>query len=228
MIVLDQIQKSYRTPQGARHVVLKGLQLSLNAGEFMAVVGPSGSGKSTLLNVLGLMDQPDSGQYRFEDRDVLQLKEKERAAMRNRYLGFVFQQFHLLPQATALENIALPLLYGSAPFSLDAAREQLNRVGLADFADYFPSQLSGGQQQRIAIARAMVNRPKLILADEPTGNLDTENANAIFRLFQKAQEEGCCILMITHDAALAERADRQFYLHDGCLTVQTPMEVTPC
>ena len=136
--------------------------------------------------------------------------------MRNRYLGFVFQQFHLLPQATALENIALPLLYGSAPFSLDAAREQLNRVGLADFADYFPSQLSGGQQQRIAIARAMVNRPKLILADEPTANLDSTTGKRLLDKMKSMNEQkGITFIFSTHDPLVMERANRIVHLRDG-------------
>ena len=209
---------------------LKSVTLDIFRNEYVALMGPSGSGKSTLMNLLGCLDTPTSGEYFLNNQQVSDMTDRELATVRNKEIGFVFQTFNLLPRLTTLENVALPLIYAglSKAKRTEMAEQTLEAVGLGDRMTHKPNELSGGQRQRVAIARALVNNPSIILADEPTGNLDTENANAIFRLFQQAQEEGCCILMITHDAALAERADRQFYLHDGCLTVQTPMEVTPC
>lgn len=197
--------------------VLKGVSLDVARGEFVALQGTSGSGKSTLLNIIGLLDQPSSGRYLFDGRDVARLGDDECSALRNRLLGFVFQSFHLIPYATALENVLLPGMYGGKSQSAlrRRAKTLLERVGLADRMDFRPSRLSGGQQQRVAMARALLNQPAVILADEPTGQLDSATSAEILRLFTEVNAAGTTILLVTHDETTAAAARRIIRLHDG-------------
>jgi putative ABC transport system ATP-binding protein len=184
MIELLAVGKSYSRPTGDTIRALADVSLRIERGEFVAVVGASGSGKSTLMNILGLLDSPTSGCYRFDGRDVVNLSVAEQACFRNTHVGFVFQAFHLLPRTSALENVELPLLYSDRPSIAGLGRKALDAVGLLDRMDHTPSELSGGQQQRVAIARALVNEPHLLLADEPTGNLDAQSAGDIMEIFQ--------------------------------------------
>ncbi|MGE4552833.1 MAG: ABC transporter ATP-binding protein [Desulfovibrionaceae bacterium] len=197
--------------------VLKGVSLDVARGEFVALQGTSGSGKSTLLNIIGLLDRATSGQYLLDGRDVSELDDDELSDLRNRSLGFVFQSFHLIPYATALENVLLPGMYGDRPQSAlrRRAEELLDRVGLADRMDFRPSRLSGGQQQRVAMARALLNGPDVILADEPTGQLDSTTSAEILRLFSEVNAAGTTILLVTHDETTAASAQRVIRLHDG-------------
>jgi putative ABC transport system ATP-binding protein len=199
--------------------VLEAVDLELAAGEWLAVLGPSGSGKSTLLNLLGLLDRPDAGVYELAGEDVSDLGDTRRAELRNRRIGFVFQSFNLLPRTSALENVAAPLLYRGVrrPARLARARETLERVGLGDRADHDPTELSGGQLQRVAIARALVGEPALLLADEPTGNLDSRSGAEVLELFAGLHRAGSTVLMITHDPVVASRAQRRMVLDAGRL-----------
>ncbi|WP_420809004.1 ABC transporter ATP-binding protein [Ammonifex thiophilus] len=200
--------------------MLKGITLQVNAGEMVAVMGASGSGKSTLLHIIGLLDQPSSGVYRLEGREVHRLSRKERAYVRNQKIGFVFQQFNLLPRATVLQNVELPLLYAGVPATRRRERAffLLERMGLKDFAHHRPVQLSGGQQQRVAIARALVNQPVLLLADEPTGQLDSRTGLEVMALFQELhQEMGVTIILVTHDQTISRFCQRIVYLQDGLI-----------
>ena len=199
---------------------LRGVDLSVERGDYLAIVGPSGSGKSTMLNTLGLLDRPSTGRFRFEGIEVGALDEDDRAALRSSAIGFVFQSFHLMPTRTVLENTMLAGIYAglSRADREPLARAALERVGLAHRIDFFPSTLSGGERQRVAIARAVSTSPRLLLADEPTGNLDRENSRAIMRLFEELSDDGLTIVMITHDAAVAEAARRRARMHDGALT----------
>jgi putative ABC transport system ATP-binding protein len=219
IIEIDNVHKVYDT--GAMKVpALCGVSLNVLSGEFVAIMGASGSGKSTLMNVLGCLDHPTSGTYRFDGTDVSRLNRKELAHLRNRKLGFVFQGFNLLKRHTAVENVELPLLYAglSAAERRRRALEMLDLVGLGDRAHHMPNQLSGGQQQRVAIARAMVNQPQVILADEPTGNLDSRTGEEILGEFQRInRERGQTIVMVTHDPAIAEHAFRQVTVKDGLI-----------
>jgi putative ABC transport system ATP-binding protein len=213
------LRKSYVLGDITVHA-LRGLSLEVETGAFVAVVGSSGSGKSTLMNILGLLDRPSGGHYHLEGRDVSGLDRDERALLRNRRIGFVFQNFSLLPRTTALENVELPLLYngrGETPRQRhERARGLLRAVGLEERADHAPNQLSGGQQQRVAIARALVNDPDLILADEPTGNLDSRTSVEIMDLLQRLnRERGLTIVLITHEADIAEYTARKVTLRDG-------------
>lgn len=197
--------------------VLKDVSLSVEEGEYVAIMGPSGSGKTTLMNIIGCLDLPTSGSYELSGQDVLACKDRELADVRLNSIGFVFQSFHLLPRESALENVALPLIYAGVK---KADREKraaaaLERVGLADRVDFKPTQLSGGQKQRVAIARAMVNNPKILLADEPTGALDSKSGKQIMELFDRLNEEGVTIVMITHDAKIASYAKRVIRIIDG-------------
>jgi putative ABC transport system ATP-binding protein len=204
---------------------LRGITLSVRAGELVAVVGASGSGKSTLLNILGCLDRPTSGEYRLDGRDVSRLSADDRAALRNAHIGFVFQSFNLLPRTSARENVELPLVYGDAPLAEHRRRaeEALGAVGLADAADRLPNQLSGGQQQRVAIARALVNRPRLILADEPTGNLDTATARDIMDLLRALNRtHGLTLVIVTHEPDIAALTDRVVMMRDGRILVDGP------
>lgn len=196
---------------------LDGVSLSLPAGSFTAVMGPSGSGKSTLMNLLGCLDTPDDGSVEIDGRPVATLSEAERARLRGTEIGFVFQTFNLMPRLTAAENVALPLVFNTA---IEGSRHEraeslLERVGLGDRLDHQPSELSGGQRQRVAIARALANEPSLVLADEPTGNLDTDTGASIMALFEELNDAGRTILMVTHERHVAEHADRIVHLVDG-------------
>jgi putative ABC transport system ATP-binding protein len=199
--------------------VLEAVDLELAEGEWLAVLGPSGSGKSTLLNILGLLDRADAGVYELAGEDVSDLGDTRRAELRNRRIGFVFQSFNLLPRTSALENVAAPLLYRGIRRGdrLARAREALERVGLADRMDYDPGQLSGGQLQRVAVARALVGEPALLLADEPTGNLDSRSGAEVLELFTALHQAGTTVLMITHDPTVAARAQRRLVLDAGRL-----------
>jgi len=199
--------------------VLEAVDLELAEGEWLAVLGPSGSGKSTLLNILGLLDRPDAGVYELAGEDVSDLGDTRRAALRNRRIGFVFQSFNLLPRTSALENVATPLLYRGIRRAarLTQALGALERVGLADRADHDPTELSGGQLQRVAIARALVGEPALLLADEPTGNLDSRSGAEVLELFAALHRAGTTVLMITHDPVVASRAQRRLVLDAGRL-----------
>jgi putative ABC transport system ATP-binding protein len=219
IIALEDVHKVYQTGAVQVHA-LRGVSLAVGPGEFVAVVGASGSGKSTLLNVLGCLDQPTSGVYRFAGQDVGRLSRTARARLRNRQLGFVFQGFNLLRRQTAVQNVELPLLYGGVGAGERRARalELLALVGLAERADHQPNQLSGGQQQRVAIARALANRPQVLLADEPTGNLDSKTGAEILAEFQRLnREQGQTIILVTHDAGIAACARRVVTVRDGVI-----------
>lgn len=200
-----------------RILILRGLDLAVDEGDYLAIMGPSGSGKTTLLNLIGCLDVPTAGSYTFAGRDVTACSSKELSRLRNRDIGFVFQSFHLLPKLTALDNVALPLLYGGVRKAerRRRAQEALERVGLADRMNHRPDQLSGGQSQRVAIARAVVTNPRLVLADEPTGALDSASGQAIMELFDELHRDGATIVMITHDADVARCADSVMHLRDG-------------
>lgn len=216
LIEATDIQKTYRDRQGHAVPVLKNLSLQISSGEFVSLAGPSGCGKSTLLNVLGCLDRPDSGSYRFDGQDVLGWSERQRADLRNRSIGFVFQSFHLLPFLTVEGNVKLPFIYSRAPSSAAKSVEQVLRdVDLAGMARRYPAELSGGQQQRVAIARALVSGADLILADEPTGNLDAESAQSILDVLERLVHQGKTVLLVTHEPAVACRASRQIRLEDG-------------
>jgi putative ABC transport system ATP-binding protein len=216
LIHLEDVTKTYAMGDVDVHA-LRGVTLSIAPGEFTAVMGASGSGKSTLMNVLGCLDRPTSGRYVLDGEEVSLLSPDELAEIRNRRLGFVFQSFNLLSRTSALENVELPLLYagmGTAERHARAA-SALARVGLADRAEHHPNQMSGGQQQRVAIARALVNEPGVILADEPTGNLDTRTSTGIMALFQELGRSGITVLLVTHEADIAEYASRVILMRDG-------------
>ena len=219
MIKLTGINKIYRTNE-IETLALENVNLDVAKGEFVSIMGPSGCGKSTLLNIMGLLDAPSSGKIEINGTSVESMKDKELAAFRNKTLGFVFQSFHLLPRMSAVENVALPLLY--AGVSKKERRERaiaaLEMVGLAERLDFQPDQLSGGQCQRVAIARAMVTNPQLLLADEPTGALDSASGRQILELFAQLHEAGATILMITHDASVASHAQTLYHIRDGVLT----------
>lgn len=218
MIEIRTLHKTYLA--GDRRLdVLRGIDLDIREGELVSIMGSSGSGKSTLLNVLGLLDGFDAGEYRLFDRSVGRLSERELARIRNRSIGFVFQAFHLLPYKTALENVALPLYYRGMPRRkrMRAAMQALESVGLADWAEHRPSQLSGGQKQRVALARAAVARPRLLLADEPTGALDSETSGRIMDLLRTFHADGMTIVVVTHDPDIAARCDRTIRVRDGTM-----------
>jgi len=214
------VEKVYRSGSGRRSVAvaaLRGVDLAIAQGEFLAIMGPSGSGKSTLLHILGLLDRPTRGRYLLRGRDVGELDEAEAARTRNRTIGFVFQAFFLLPRASAIKNVELPLVYRGLPKKerRRRAEEALAAVGLADRADHLPSELSGGQKQRVAIARALVQDPALLLADEPTGNLDTATSHEIMRLFTELNQRGRTLVIVTHEPEIAAYARRVVRMRDG-------------
>lgn len=200
--------------------VLKDVSLQVEEGEYVAIMGPSGSGKTTLMNIIGCLDRPTSGTYELAGEDVLKYKDREMSDLRLKRIGFVFQSFHLLPRQSALENVALPLSYAGIRKKerRQRAAAALERVGLGDRVNFRPTQLSGGQKQRVAIARAMVNNPKILLADEPTGALDSKSGQQIMELFEKLNEEGVTIVMITHDKKIASNAKRVVHIIDGMIT----------
>lgn len=218
MLKLEHIEKAYQ--QGKNTIpVLHDITFHVAHGEFVAIMGPSGSGKSTLMNLIGLLDTPTSGSYFFDGTEVSRCSENMLSQIRNEKIGFVFQNFNLLPQQSALENAALPLLYAGVKPKVrrERAREALEKVGLADRVSFLPTQLSGGQKQRVAIARAMINHPKLLLADEPTGALDTASGEQVMKLFHELHKTGVTIVMITHELEIAQHAERILTIRDGRL-----------
>ena len=221
ILKLTDICKEYY--QGKEPVrVLKNINLTVERGEYLAIMGPSGSGKTTLMNLIGCLDVPTSGAYELDGKDLKDLSDDALADIRNRHIGFVFQSFHLLPKMDALDNVALPLLYAGVPLKERRARaeEALKAVGLEERMHFLPNQMSGGQCQRVAIARAMVGRPDLLLADEPTGALDTKAGNQIMEIFRQLSDEGMTIIMITHEQAVADCADKIYYILDGELRTE--------
>ena len=219
LIRLEHIEKTYGTPEHPVPV-LHDVNFTMEEGEYCAVMGPSGSGKSTLMNIIGYLDTPTAGRYFFEETDNAKASDTQMAHIRNEKIGFVFQSFHLLQRRRAWENVALPLLYGNVPKRerRQRAEQALIEVGLSDRMDFYPNQLSGGQCQRVAIARAICTHPKLLLADEPTGALDSRSGQQIMDIFDELHERGMSIIMITHEQAVAERADRMLHIYDGVLS----------
>ena len=224
LIRLEHIEKTYGTPEHPVPV-LHDVNFEMQEGEYYAIMGPSGSGKSTLMNILGYLDTPTAGRYFFEDKDNAKANDVQMARIRNEKIGFVFQSFHLLQQRRAWENVALPLLYAnvSKRERRERAEQALIEVGLRDRMEFFPNQLSGGQCQRVAIARAICTQPKLLLADEPTGALDSKSGQQIMDIFDELHSRGISIIMITHEHAVAARADRMLHIYDGVLTGGQPV-----
>ena len=216
ILKLTDICKDYQ--QGKEPVrVLKNINMTVHKGDYLAIMGPSGSGKTTLMNLIGCLDVPTSGNYELEGQNLKDLTDDQLADIRNKHIGFVFQSFHLLPKMDALENVALPLLYAGVPLKerLQRAEEALKAVGLEERIHFLPNQLSGGQCQRVAIARAMVGKPTMLLADEPTGALDTKSGNQIMDIFRQLSNDGMTIIMITHELAVAQCADKIYHILDG-------------
>ncbi len=218
-IHLRDIKKIYKMG-GQELAALNGINLDIKRGEFAALMGPSGSGKSTLMNILGCLDRPTVGSYELEGKEVAHLSDDELAVMRNKHIGFVFQNFNLLSRISSLENVALPLVYAGVGASerRKRAQEVLEAVGLGDRAEHLPNELSGGQRQRVAIARALVNNPEIIMADEPTGNLDTKSTKEIMEIFQEMHGRGKTIILVTHEPEIAVCANRQLLVRDGVIT----------
>lgn len=218
VIELRNIIRDFKLGSQTVHV-LKGIDLDIKKGEYVALMGPSGSGKSTLMNLLGCLDTPTSGSYNLAGRDVSQMKDNELAEVRNKEIGFVFQTFNLIPRQTALQNVALPLVYAgkTKETRIAQAKNVLNEVGLADRMDHRPNQLSGGQRQRVAIGRALVNSPSIILADEPTGNLDSTTSLEIMKLFDEIHKNGNTLIIVTHEEEIAQYAHRIIRLRDGMI-----------
>ena len=226
VILTHQLGKVYAVGTEAEVVALKAVDLRIERGEFVAIMGPSGSGKSTLMNLLGCLDTPTSGRCECDGVDVATLDAEQLAKLRRDKIGFVFQGFHLLPRMDATDNVAMPMSYAQIPPAERRRRAlaALEAVGRGGRADHFPNELSGGQQQRVAIARALVNHPPILLADEPTGALDSKTGEEILALFKRLRDDGHTVILITHDAHVAAHADRTFVMHDGELHAQTPAE----
>jgi len=216
LIDLQNIVKEYVIGTEVIHA-LRGLNMKIDKNEYLAIMGPSGSGKSTLMNILGCLDTPSSGTYKLNSKNVSQMDDDRLAEIRNKEIGFVFQNFNLLPRASALHNVELPLIYNGTPAAerKDKAEKALTRVGLKDRMSHRPNELSGGQRQRVAVARALVNNPSIILADEPTGNLDTRTGDEIMELFESLHDTGNTIILVTHEEYIAEHSDRIVRLRDG-------------
>lgn len=222
ILKLTDICKDYQ--QGKEPVrVLKNISMTVEKGDYLAIMGPSGSGKTTLMNIIGCLDVATSGSYELDGRNLKDLSDDDLADIRNRHIGFVFQHFHLLPKMTALDNVALPLLYADIPLKerRQRASEALKAVGLEERMDFYPNQLSGGQCQRVAIARAMVGKPDLLLADEPTGALDTKSGQQIMEIFRQLSRDGMTIVMITHELSIAQQADKIYRILDGELYTES-------
>lgn len=228
LIRVEDVHKYYDLGETRVHA-LRGVSVNIEPGEFVAIMGASGSGKSTFMNILGCLDKPTAGKYLLEDIEVSSLSKKELAAIRNRKIGFVFQGFNLLARTTALENVELPTLYAqiSKQEGQKRSREALELVGLGERMHHFPSQLSGGQQQRVAIARGLVNRPSILLADEPTGNLDSRTSVEIMDVFQKLNDGGLTIVLVTHEPDVAEFAKRTIHFRDGRIRRDEPVKNRP-
>jgi putative ABC transport system ATP-binding protein len=224
VIAIEDVTKLYQMGEETIHA-LRGVSLNIHRNEYLAIMGPSGSGKSTLMNMLGCLDTPTSGRYEFNGNDVARMVDDELADIRNREIGFVFQTFNLLPRSDALRNVELPLIYaGISPHERrDRAREALENVGLGNRVHHKPNELSGGQRQRVAIARALVNRPSIILADEPTGNLDSKTGVEILALFDDLYEQGNTLIVVTHEESVARHARRIIRLHDGLIASDGPV-----
>lgn len=221
LIELKEVRKNY----GGKLEAVKGVSFSIEEGEFVAIMGPSGSGKSTTMNLIGLLDSITGGEYFLDGQDVGQLSSRAKATVRNQKLGFVFQSFHLLPSYTALENVMLPFTYrsgSSRSHVQELAQKSLERVGLAERVRHYPREMSGGEQQRVAIARALVTEPKVILADEPTGNLDTQTSYRVMSLFQELHEQGKTVILVTHEPDIALYAERVLFFKDGLLEEDGP------
>lgn len=219
MIELRNITKTYNKDGGAEVRVLRGINLGIERGEFVSIMAPSGMGKSTMMNIIGCLDRPSSGEYLLDGIEVAGMNDDDLSRIRNKKIGFVFQSFNLLPRTTALENVELPLIYSPDNLDIKArARAALEAVGLGDRISHQPSELSGGQQQRVAIARALVNDPTLILADEPTGNLDSASSQEVMAIFKKLHQDGRTVILVTHEPEVAEQADRIIRMKDGQVT----------
>jgi len=219
MITLKNIHRNFQVGDQLVHA-LDGINLNISRGEYLSIMGPSGSGKSTLLNLLGLLDRPSSGSYQLNGRDITSLSDIEQAEVRNQEIGFVFQMFHLVPRLTAAENIELPLILAGMEPSLRHSKVEaiLEELNLTDRSHHKPDQLSGGQRQRVAIGRATINQPKIVLADEPTGNLDRKSGQDVIHLLEDLNKRGITLIMVTHDAEIGRRAERELHMVDGQIT----------
>jgi putative ABC transport system ATP-binding protein len=228
MIELKNVTKVYQMGEIEVHA-LRGVSLQIEKGEFLSIMGPSGSGKSTLMNVLGCLDVPTSGSYTLQGQDVSRLSDNQLAHLRNREIGFVFQQFNLLPRTTALRQVELPLMYAGVGLRErhERARAALEAVGLGDRVHHKPDELSGGEQQRVAIARALVTEPSIIMADEPTGNLDTKAGNEVLCIFQQLNEQGISVIFVTHDPEIVTYSQRVIHLRDGLIENDMPIDSLP-
>jgi putative ABC transport system ATP-binding protein len=227
MISVRNLARTYTRGDGSAVTALRDLSFDIGRGEFVTIRGASGSGKSSLLNIIGCLDTPTAGSYHLDGEDVSRLDDEARSAIRNRQIGFVFQSFNLLPRTTALENVELPALYAGKSVDRSRARGILERVGLGARADHFVTELSGGEQQRVAIARALMNDPPLVLADEPTGNLDSAAGTAVMQLLTELNREGRTIVLVTHDEQVAAYAQRELLIRDGVLAADRPVTARP-